>query len=206
MDGGLWIIKIEVMLYCHVPFIIFLFRKFGARKAALVTFLLSVGYVYFFMHKYSGKAGEEIARQFPGQFAYFLVGAILYVDKQLFAKLKWIAGASVLLLIVTHDGYVRLFINPIAYGSIVIYFATSAIPSLNFGRYGDFSYGVYLFHFPIIQLLISRGAYDAKPRMAFCISLVSVALVAIWSWRLIESRVLLRNIQAALTSTGTVET
>jgi len=206
MDGALWTIKIEVMLYCCVPFMIFLFRRFGVKRAALALYLLSVVYVYYFTRVYTGRAGDEIARQMPGQFAYFLIGAVLFIEKQLFFRLKWIAVASVFVLIAVHGELARIFINPVAYGSIVIYFATSAIQSLGIGRYGDFSYGIYLFHFPIIQFLMSQGAYEANPWAAFCISLVSVSVVAVASWRLIESKVLMRNANGTSVQTSTFGT
>lgn len=206
MNGALWTIKVELMLYCCVPPMMFLFRRFGVRKAALGLFLFSVAYAYYFAYAYPGNAGPEIARQFPGQLAYFLIGSILFVDKRLFGKLKWIAGASAISLVLVNNEFARLFIDPIAYGSIVIYLGTSAIRSLNVGRYGDFSYGLYLFHFPIIQFLISRGAYSANPLAAFCISLVAVFLFAIGSWRLIESKMLLRSAETVSDRAGTLGT
>ena len=54
-------------------------------------------------------------------------------------------------------------VQPIALGVLVVYFAC-VIPCLrNFDKYGDFSYGIYIIHFPILQILIACGLFWEYP-------------------------------------------
>jgi hypothetical protein len=53
--------------------------------------------------------------------------------------------------------------EPIALGILVIYLAL-IFPYLGrFGKYGDFSCGIYILHFPILQLFISNHLVEISP-------------------------------------------
>jgi peptidoglycan/LPS O-acetylase OafA/YrhL len=53
-------------------------------------------------------------------------------------------------------------------------------------RWGDFSYGTYVLHWPIIQLIIAAGLYNSHPWMAFALTFVTVAIGAVLSWFFVE--------------------
>lgn len=60
--------------------------------------------------------------------------------------------------------------------------------------FGDLSYGVYLFHFPMTQTVLAMGAGRPSPWWLFApISLIASALSAAASWNLIEKPVLARK-------------
>ena len=63
----------------------------------------------------------------------------------------------------------------------------------NFGRYGDFSYGVYIIHFPVIQLLLDAGWRPDRPLSLFCAAAGITAVGAVAMWHLVEKRFLLRG-------------
>jgi len=193
LNGALWTIKIEVMLYFCIPFLIYLFRRFGSTPTMLVVFFFSIVWVYFFTTLYSGLKGEEIARQFPGQLSYFSLGAFFAVNKKLLGKIKIIAIVSLISLYATNNSLAKLFIDPVAYSSIVIYLSVAAIRSLNFGKYGDISYGIYLYHFPIIQFLIFIGAFRVSAWLGFFATFLMTSFLALASWHLVEKRLLKRN-------------
>ena len=162
LNGSLWTIKVEVMLYFCIPALIYFFKRLGSSTSTFVIFFISVAWVYFFTFQYSGSKGEEIARQFPGQLSYFALGAFFAVNEKAIANIRVIALVSLLALFMTNNPLAKLVINPIAYSSIVIYLSIAAFKSLNLGKYGDISYGIYLYHFPIIQALIFLGAFEAN--------------------------------------------
>jgi len=63
----------------------------------------------------------------------------------------------------------------------------------NFGRYGDFSYGVYILHFPVIQLLLYSGWFQESP-WYFLMTVILITMgSAIAMWHLVEKRFLFRK-------------
>ena len=57
----------------------------------------------------------------------------------------------------------------------------------NFGKYGDFTYGVYIYHFPLIQVFIHFGLFDIySPLLMFISTIILVLFLAILSWNYIE--------------------
>jgi peptidoglycan/LPS O-acetylase OafA/YrhL len=62
----------------------------------------------------------------------------------------------------------------------------------NFGKYGDFSYGVYIIHFPVIQLLVNARWLQDSPWQFFAVVALITGTGAIALWHLVEKRFLLR--------------
>lgn len=193
LNGSLWTIKVEVMLYFCIPIIFYCFNKFGSTKSTLAIFLLSVAWVYFFTFQYEGTKAEEIARQFPGQLSYFVIGSLLATNKNIFSNVTKILIASLLLFILVDNPYLKLLIQPIFYSVLVIYLSSTAFKNLNLGRYGDISYGIYLYHFPIIQVLIYLGIFKLNEWIGLCLAFLLTITLALLSWHFVEKRLLKRN-------------
>jgi peptidoglycan/LPS O-acetylase OafA/YrhL len=193
INGALWTIKVEVMLYFCIPTLIYFFNRFGSTKIAFAVILLSIFWVYFFTYAYSGANGGEIARQFPGQLSYFVLGAFFAVNQKMIVYIRVIALASLFVLFITNNPLAKLVIDPIAYSSIVIFLSTSAYRSLNFGKYGDISYGIYLYHFPIIQTLIFVGAFKSNIWTGVLSTLAITLITAFISWHFVEKKLLKRT-------------
>jgi peptidoglycan/LPS O-acetylase OafA/YrhL len=60
----------------------------------------------------------------------------------------------------------------------------------NFSKYGDFSYGVYIVHFPILQALIALGLARFNPAIFLIVSLSLIFLASLLMWHLVEKRFL----------------
>ena len=204
LNGSLWTIKIEVMLYACVPFMVYLARKSHPALMFLVLYLASVAWVYYFRYQYEGAQAAELARQFPGQLAYFCTGALLATVPVLMQHLRWLALASLIALFAISSPHARLLLDPIAYAVIVIFLSTSACRDLNLGKFGDVSYGIYLYHFPIAQLLIAKGAFALAPWISL-FATVALTWAAAWlSWHYIEQPWLKRRLHTLEGTPSTV--
>ncbi len=53
-------------------------------------------------------------------------------------------------------------------------------------RWGDFSYGTYVLHWPIIQVVVALGLYRYHPWAAMSLSILLLAIGATISWFFIE--------------------
>ncbi len=196
VNGALWTLKIEVMFYLFVPFAVIAFRKFGRLTMMMVFYIASILYTII-MTDLTSRTGfsfyVELQRQLPGQLAFFMAGAAGYYYFEYLAKY----GSSLALLALVMFGLQAwlpwMAIEPIALAIIVVYLACIAPCIGNFGKYGDFSYGMYIVHFPVLQLLISYGLFKNSPWSALGMAGLLVLMLAFLFWHLIERRFLRKS-------------
>jgi peptidoglycan/LPS O-acetylase OafA/YrhL len=134
-----------------------------------------------------------LAKQLPGYLVYFVSGIFLYLNFDfVFQNKKKLLVAAILILI--SSGYLNFKIDlfyPAAFGTIVI-IAAYGIPFLNnFGKYGDFTYGMYIYHFPIIQLFRQYNLFEKFNPIVMALLVVFITFsFAVFSWFIIEKRFL----------------
>lgn len=189
VDGALWTLKIEVMFYLCVPLFVIAMRTWGRWPILLGIYMLSLIYVAA-VEVWGVKTGSDIylalQRQLPGQLTFFVSGATLYYYLDIFKqRWLWLLLPSIGVFVIKPWVPVA-WVEPMALAVVVIYFAC-VFPCLgNFGKYGDFSYGIYITHFPILQILISAGVFDYSPFFGFTVAGVFVFITAYVFWHFIE--------------------
>lgn len=127
-------------------------------------------------------------------FMFFYAGVIFCLfGNHLKMKLFVFLILLVLLLFSTVFGFYFL-IAPLAIPYIIFYLAIK-LPTHNFDRYGDFSYGLYIYSFPIQQALSYFQINKYGMFIFFFLTLMIGTLIALVSWHLIENPSLkLKNI------------
>ena len=192
VNGALWTLKVEIMFYISVPLIVMAIRKYGVSPILLSIYFLSFSY-QFLINLWGGFLAEELGRQLPGQLVYFISGAAGYYYKDLFKKyyLFLITIAS-LFFIIPFFGNLSFF-EPIFLAIIILYLSLIFPYVGNFTKYGDFSYGVYILHFPILQTLVQSGLFRSSPYLAFFLALVFVLVGAFLLWHLVEKHFLKKS-------------
>ena len=195
VNGALWTLKIEVMFYLFVPLIVFNMRKFGYWKILLLLYVISMLYRVV-VEAWGLKSGStiylELTRQFPGQLVYFIAGAILYYNLEIFKQYRLLLLALAVVIMFLRQLLPVYWLEPMAIAIIIVYFAC-VFPWLgDFSKYGDFSYGIYILHFPILQTLIQCGMFKKNPISAFLIAVLVVLITAYLFWHWIEKPFLRR--------------
>jgi len=186
INGALWTIKIEEAFYLSVPIFYWFLRVKKLKFYSLVIFIyvLSVTYYSYFMYM----DNYRIAKQLPGALAFFATGIMFY--KNFSALLKWkdyIITPCLILFIVEQYIFHTQILKPIAFGFMVFFIAYSFRFLNNFGKYGDFTYGIYIYHFPLIQLFLFLGLFNRLPVAISGLAVMMFTLIlAILSWYLIE--------------------
>ncbi|GHU03353.1 hypothetical protein FACS1894147_07150 [Spirochaetia bacterium] len=84
------------------------------------------------------------------------------------------------------------YFMPVSLGLIIMFIAFNFKRLNNIGKQIDFSYGVYIFHWPIMQLLVAFGVLNFHKQLSVLLMLGSVFSVAYVSWQFLERKFLKR--------------
>ena len=202
VNGALWTLKIEVAFYLFVPVMHYLCSRLGVKRVIATTFFLSC--VWKFGFAFLGSINHasaiysidssrnfysQLGSQFPGQLVYFCSGILLflYLDK-LKLHFQSIFFVTAVLFIVGYY-FKTENLDVLWIPGVVFVFGFWRYLG-NFAKYGDFSYGVYIVHFPIVQTLIACGLLKVNPVLFFATSVLAIAIGSFLMWHLIESRFL----------------
>ncbi len=153
---------------------------------AIGVIIISTAWVYYFENISTLAISTQIARQFPGQLSYFVCGVFFAVEPRFIKQLKWIAPLSLLFLISFENPNIKIFLDPFAYSGIVLFVCTLKSKYFNIGKYGDISYGIYLYHFPIIQSLVFLGIFEIDIYFGTAIAFIVTLLMSLLSWHFLE--------------------
>lgn len=195
VNGALWTLKIEVMFYALVPVLAWLIARLGRLQVIVAVYVLSLIYLWAFgvlAQKTGSGLYVMLGRQLPGQLCYFMVGALWYYHFDFFERHAWkLAGLAAAVLLINRLVPVAM-LEPLALGTLVVFFGFF-LHAGNFGRYGDFSYGIYILHFPILQFLVHAGLFSWSPLGALAIACLAVLAAAVFLWHLVERPFLSRS-------------
>jgi peptidoglycan/LPS O-acetylase OafA/YrhL len=195
VNGPLWTIKIEVMFYMTVPLLALLRRRIAFVWIFAALYVGSVAWAQLFdtLRIATGRDVYAILeRQLPGQMAFFVSGGLLYYYADAFRRRAGLFAAIGLAVVIAHYKFDLPWLYPTALAAVVIY-AAEGLPYLgNFGRFGDMSYGLYVVHYPVLQVIAALGL-SALPAAAFAAGLAIAILLAFLSWHLIEKPTLHRS-------------
>ncbi|WP_294315698.1 acyltransferase [uncultured Chryseobacterium sp.] len=189
VNGALWTLKIEMSYYFSVPLLFLLFGKNNKYRniSLIVIYFLSLIYLNYFesLNKIS------VAKQLPGTLSYFIPGMLIYFNFDLFIKHKHTLFIIAILTVWIDLIFNIKFFSPMMIGIIVLYIAYSFKFLNNFGKYGDFTYGIYIFHFPIIRTFTTLGLFrDYNSYLMAVACMLVVIAVGISSWHFYEKKFL----------------
>ena len=198
MNGSLWSIPYEFWCYIGVMIAGWL-GILRRRRLALVGLIVLATLTHVWLD-FSGRrpGGGLVEVVFGWQYEWFFVlpsfayGMLAYVYREHLPRRLWIACAGpVLALAICHLPLPMPLKQSVGYAALqpalaysVFYFAFSR-QVVNAARFGDFSYGTYLYAFPLQQILLAEFS-----RLAFApfvlLSMGSSLAAGILSWHGVE--------------------
>lgn len=192
VNGSLWSLPAEFACYLLVPLVALLPTRF--RSFAFLLMGISSGVVSAYLSSNELRVvvyGTDVA-QATSVWPYFMIGAaIAYAGRSIPLRLDialaaLVAGTLFSSIFPDEQRYIWWIILPYA----VICFGSAQTPVLRrAGRFGDISYGLYLYSFPVQQSLIV-----IFPSLVFPISLLLTLAISAGlgfaSWHLIEKQAL----------------
>ncbi len=196
VNGALWTIKLEEAFYLLIP-LFYLITKWKKRNIyilSLIVYLFSIAYFNYFVSENM----YRIAKQLPGALAFFTVGIIFFTNFKFFKKWKhYFILPCLILFVLEHFVWHTQLLKPVVYGFMVFYFAYSIKFLNNFGKYGDLTYGVYIYHFPLIQVFVHLGYFkNYNPWLVAVILSLLLIIISAMSWHFLELKYLSENRKA----------
>lgn len=180
VNGSIWTLPAEVRMYLCVA-ILGMLGVLRKRWLANATFaaLLVVGIF---------KPDQLPLVPHPDFFrlaAFFLAGAFCYLNRDWIPVSDWLMLALIVLAFAAH----RSFMFPWALGGVFAYGSLwfAYRPNFHFfNRFGDYSYGLYLWGFPVEQAVAHWFNAPTRPLLIFALSLPLTLLCAMLSWHFVE--------------------
>ncbi|MBS0445615.1 MAG: acyltransferase [Proteobacteria bacterium] len=187
MNGSLWTVQLEVL--CYIAFAC-LGRFMGRNLETallLVAILAAPAYLMFEGSRLDAGAVVPGIRLFPYFAAFFFAGAAQLIFRPGAVAMVAIVSAGLILLACAHIALGLWLIVP----SLTIAIGRRSWPIVaRFGRFGDLSYGIYLWAWPVQQAEVGLLGKDTPYVTLLSVSLLFVVPIAWMSWHLVEKRAL----------------
>lgn len=193
VNGSLWTMPKEIKMYAILAIIWGLasLRSVPASgirvfKFIVVSSAVAAGLTYIFGHFYFPSEGE-----FTRLFFMFFTGAAFYVLKEhipLSRSFFWLSIFALTLAAIDKPTFFVAYNMTLAY----ILFFVAYVPSGRiraYNRTGDYSYGVYIYAFPVQQSIAALVPDISGWSMIMVSAVVTLSLAAL-SWHLLEQHAL----------------
>jgi peptidoglycan/LPS O-acetylase OafA/YrhL len=190
VNGSLWSLPIEVLMYCTVPLFVTRRERGGWLLQSLwAAIVCGLGVWYVRVHPLAQPVvvyGSSVGTMLDVA-GYFQVGALYALVGADALRRRWPALALLAGVAATVDDYVLgevLLLLLLPYVVLAFGRVHSRVVGRVLGRH-DLSYGLYLYGFPVQQWVASQWR-DASAWQNFALALPLTALLAAASWVCIE--------------------
>jgi peptidoglycan/LPS O-acetylase OafA/YrhL len=178
-NGSTWTLPVELRCYLLVLFLGF----FGVLDSRLRATIALLGMLFLLNFDYAALPVFGKEPHFAEPLNYFLWGALLWVNRSLVPMSWWLAGVLLACIPVSIKlQYFGLFCPfCVAYVTYMVAYRT---PHIDLDKkLGDISYGVYIYAWPIQQLVYRPGQ---SAWLNTAIATVIIVPLALLSWRFVE--------------------
>jgi peptidoglycan/LPS O-acetylase OafA/YrhL len=203
VNGSLWTLPFEVRAYAILVFVgVTLgycekkWKLFGMKELYLFIPIIGMG-IYLFDYFHTILPISYFGSEYARLLSMFFIGVAFYRYRDeivLSNKLFYILAMLLLISAIDNSLFFVVYNCSLAY--LVFYLAY--VPKgfiRKFNNYGDYSYGIYIYAFPVQQTVLALSP-NINLFSFFLVSLVITFFFAYFSWQLVEKKALkLKNIK-----------
>lgn len=192
--GSVVTLRFEVAAYIALASmgIVGLLKKRVVVLVMLAFFLIAYNWTNFpkwnWQMPFFGAPGDY----FPRLPTYFLAGMSFYLFRDKIPHARLFASACAVSLVGSClIGRGMHFLLPICGSYLLFYFTYSRTFQIhNFAKNGDFSYGIFLYGYPVAQILWHYFPNVQNPLLQFVMATIASCVLAAFSWHAVEKRAL----------------
>lgn len=193
VNGALWSLPIEALLYLLLPFL--LIAAAGRRWLVLALWLACIAgeraaVLYGLADDAPGALVFNQVRVYPAlqMASYYLAGVVLWLFRDRVPFDRGMAWSCALLLFAVRGGIAAPLVLKLCLPYLVLYIGIAGTFGTRLkSRIGDLSYGVYVFHFPVLGAVVALGHQVLPGQSVFLYAIPVVLGLAAFSWHAVEA-------------------
>lgn len=195
VNGSLWTIGVELQFYLLTPLLFALLTKYRNYAGILFALFILTNIGNNHLNGRQTIGAQLIDYSFIPWFYMFAFGALLSTKDELCKRIVEIRAVYLLVpycvLYYASDALgfgLGNSMNPISFAFLCAIIIKCAYSRPGFSdrilRRNDISYGIYIYHMPVVNFLLQTKISDSA--YAFCVGTFVTLMIAIASWFLIE--------------------
>ncbi|HNP47238.1 MAG TPA: acyltransferase [Bacteroidia bacterium] len=194
LNGSLWTITVELQFYLLLPLLYFFFKKSKSVNLLLLLLFIAFFLSAILLHAFrlTETQNKFLAVTFLPHYYLFLAGMMMWKIKAYNSALingKGLVWLAIFLLFVyaVPDSSITSFIGKILL-SVFTISAAYTFPKLSrkLLKGNDLSYGIYIYHMPVINMLVEKNQISSANY--FFLALFATLVLAFLSWKFVEEK------------------
>lgn len=195
INGSLWTISVELQFYILTPMLFVLYQKYKKVSIATALILILANLANTYLNDRSSIAIKLIGVSFAPWFYMFMTGAYISINQKIQKNILSVNAYIYLILYVASYFIAAKYnlgtgngINVASYILLCFLIFKLAYTQPNLSRKllggNDISYSIYIYHMPIVNLMLFYGIQATSS--SFVIAILATVSIAIISWYFIE--------------------
>ncbi len=191
INGSLWTLPYEIRCYLVIGLVAIVARRFGGRRTLTIAWLVSLALAIGYAKRVDFTTfvvGPYADRQLAAFLFVFMTGTLVAVWAHRIRLFGWVPLAALVLAVIAGRGgsaFLAEHITQAAMALVLPPVAAVIAPLARLLRGVDLSYGLYLYAWPM-QQLVAMYHWVSRPASFIAISTVLAGACAAGSWFLVE--------------------